>query len=151
MESITAFVDNTNQYVTMEAEMMDDDMRDSYSGFSDNEKYANYMEIINTIKFFESNGHISEDWMEENKWRIEKWRDWISDYSDIHPEVTDKAFRKACSDAETVLQYLIQCIRSTKTFDTKVYFILLNKLKYICDSMFEEGELENLMSNMGLQ
>jgi hypothetical protein len=89
--------------------------------------------------------------MEENKWLIEKWRDWIEDYSQLHPEVNDKNFRKACSDAETVIQYLIQNIRTTKTFDTKVYFILVNKMKYICDSMFEEGELENLMSTMGLQ
>lgn len=141
MESITAFVDNQDKEMDT----------DSYSGFTITEKYENYMQILYVINFFGSGGRVSEDWMQENMHLIEKWRDWIGDYSSLHPEVSDKVFRKACSDTETLIQYLVHSIRTTKTFDTKVYLVLANKLKYICDSMFEEGELETLMGNMGLQ
>jgi hypothetical protein len=148
MESITSFVTSNNQQSEMD---YDDSNMDSYSGFSDSEKLANYMELVNTVKFFESSGRITEDWMEKNKWLIEKWRDWIGDYSQLHLDITDKAFRKACNEVEMIMQYLVHSIRTTKTFDTKMYCILVNKLKYICDNMFEDGELENLMSKIGLQ
>ena len=129
----------------------EDDSMDSYSGYSDTEKYQNYMKIVNTITFFENNGHITEDWMEEHKWWIEKWRDWIDDYSIVNQDITEKDFRKACSDTETLMTYLIRSIRATKTFDTKVYYILLNKMKYICDNLFSANELEYLMKSMSLK
>jgi hypothetical protein len=130
---------------------MDDDSMDTYSGYSPNERYRNYMQIVNTLKFFENNGHITEDWMEEHKSIIELWRDWIDDYSTINPEFTDKGFRKACCETETLISYLIRSIRTTKTFDTKVYYILVNKMKYICDSIFVDDEMEDLMSSMSLK
>jgi hypothetical protein len=129
----------------------EDETMDSYSGYSDTEKYQNYIQIVNTLKFFENNGHITEDWMEEHKWVIERWRDWINDYSEVNTDVTEKSFRKACSDIETLISYLIKSIRATKTFDTKVYYILLTKMKYICDNLFEAEELEMLMNNMGVK
>jgi hypothetical protein len=143
-------MDNIKSF-TSTRETMDDDAMDTYSGYSDSERYQNYMQIVNTLNFFEKNGHITEDWMEENKWIIERWRDWIDDYSSINPEYTEKAFRKACCEAETLMSYLIRSIRSTKTFDTKVYLILLHKMKYICDSLFTDDEIENLMNNMTLK
>jgi hypothetical protein len=83
-------MDNIESF-TSTRETMDDDTMDTYSGYSDLERYQNYMQIVNTLKFFENNGHITEDWMEENKWIIERWRDWIDDYSQINSDVTEKA------------------------------------------------------------
>ena len=142
MDSIQSFTS------TSQMQDSEDDTMDSYSGYSDTEKYQNYMQIVNTLKFFENNGHITEDWMEEHKWVIERWRDWVNDYSEVNNEVTDRSFRKACCEIETLLSYLIKSIRTTKTFDTKVYCILLHKMKYICDNLFDADELEMLMNNM---
>jgi hypothetical protein len=128
----------------------EDDTMDSYSGYSDTERYENYMEIVKALKFLENNGHITEDWMEEHRWLIEKWRDWVSNYCDINPEVRDKGFRKACNDTETLISYLIRSIRTTKTFDIKVYCILLTKMKYICDTLFDQYELEQMMGQMNM-
>jgi len=129
----------------------EDDTMDAYSGYSDTEKYQNYMQIVNTLQFFENKGHITEDWMEENKWIIERWRDWIDDYSVINQEVTEIAFRRACVEAETLISYLIKSIRTSRTFDTKVYHILVHKMKYICDTLFTAEEMEQLMTNMALK
>jgi len=145
-------MDNIQSFTsTSQMEDSEDETMDSYSGYSDTEKYQNYIQIVNTLKFFENNGHITEDWMEEHKWVIERWRDWINDYSEVNTDVTEKSFRKACSDIETLISYLIKSIRATKTFDTKVYYILLTKMKYICDNLFEAEELEMLMNNMGVK
>lgn len=130
---------------------LDDDTMDTYSGYSDSEKFQNYMQIVNTLKFFENNGRITEDWMEEHKCVIEKWRDWIDNYSEVNPDITEKEFRKACSEIEVVLSYLIKSIKSTKTFDTRVYNVLLHKMKYICDSLFTKDEIETLMNTMSLK
>lgn len=142
-------MDNINSFTNTQ-QTMDDDTMDTYSGYSETEKYQNYMQIVNILKFFENNGHITEDWMEENKWIIERWRDWIDDYSVINAEVTDTTFRKACTETETLLSYLIKSIRTTKTFDTKVYRILATKIKYICDTLFTADEMEELMNKMAL-
>jgi hypothetical protein len=146
-------MDNIKSFASIKQAMdqIEDESMDSYSGYSDTEKYENYMHIINTLKFFENNGHITKDWMEHHRWVIEKWRDWIDNYSVINEDVTSKDFRKACSDAETLVAYLIRSIRATSTFDTKVYYILLNKMKYICDTLFDGDDIEELMNRMSLK
>jgi hypothetical protein len=132
-------------------ESMEDETMDEVTGYSNTEKYENYLEIVKTLDFIENNGRITEDWMEENRWIIEKWRDWIQDYSEINPEVTSKYFRKACSETETLIQYLIKSIRTTKTFDVKSYTLLLKKMKFVCDTIFDDMEMENLMDGLSLK
>ena len=134
----TADMDEDSEYESM----------DPYSGYSDTEKYEHYLQIFKTIHFFESNGHVTEDWMQHHMWVIEKWRDWIFDYSEVNPEITEKEFRKVCNETETLITYLIHSIRTTKTFDTRVYHILLTKMKYICDNIFDADELAGMMSSM---
>jgi len=141
-------MDKLQSFTTTEMEDSEDESMDNYSGFSHSEKYQNYMQIVKTIQFFESNGHVTEDWMHEHKWVIEKWRDWIYDYSELNSEITEKEFRKVCNETETLITYLIHSIRTTKTFDTRVYHILLTKMKYICDNIFDADELAGMMSSM---
>jgi len=146
MDHIQTCLTITNNY-----ESMEDDTMDPVTGYSDTEKYKNYIEIIKTLEFIENNGRITEDWMEHNKWVIEKWRDMIEDYSRINPEIISKYFRKDCHETEVLIQYLIKSIRSTKTFDVKTYTILLRKMKSICDSFYDDIELDNLMNTLTLK
>ena len=146
MDHLQTCLTITNNY-----ESMEDDTMDPITGYSDTEKYENYIEIIKTLSFIENNGRITEDWMEHNKWVIEKWRDMIEDYSRLNPEIISKYFRKDCNDTEVLIQYLIKSIRSTKTFDVKTYTILLRKMKSICDSFYDDIELDNLMNTLSLK
>jgi len=146
MDHIQTCLTITNNY-----ESMEDDTMDPITGYSDTEKYENYIEIIKTLEFIENNGRITEDWMEHNKWVIEKWRDMIEDYSRLNPEIISKYFRKDCYETEVLIQYLIKSIRSTKTFDVKTYTILLRKMKSICDSFYDDIELDNLMNTLSLK
>jgi hypothetical protein len=127
-----------------------DEEMDSPCGFSEEKKYENYLQIIRTIHFIEHGERITEDWMEDNKNVILTWRDWIDNFTTLNAEVEDQLFRKKCRDAETIMQYLCHSIRSQKTFDPKTYLIFLHHLKYICDTLFSDDEMEQMMSMLSM-
>ena len=128
----------------------DDDDMHSTTGFTDDQKYEHYLQVVRTIQLIESGTKITEDWMEENKWLILRWRDWINNFAVLNSEVEDEEFRKKCRDSETIIQYLCHSIHSQKTFDPKTYLIFLRHLKYICDSLFTDDEMEELMSMLSV-
>ena len=119
------------------------------SDFTDDQRYNHYLHIANTLNYLENNGRVTEDWVEENKRAILQWREWISDFTDINPEIEEEEFRKRAIQTETLMQYLCRSIKSTGTFDVKVYRILLTNMKYLCD-WYAEGddfaEMINMMS-----
>jgi hypothetical protein len=130
--------------------MESDDEMDSPSGFTEEQKYQNYLQLIRAIRFIENRERITEDWMEDNKSTILRWRDWIEDFTTLNAEVEDETFRKKCRDAETIMQYLCHSIRTQKTFDPKTYLIFLHHVKYICDTLFTDAEMEEMMSMLSM-
>lgn len=127
-----------------------DDEVDEISGLTDKQKYQNYLQVVRTLKFVETGSRITEDWMEENKWLILRWRDWIENFAILNLEVEDEEFRKKCRDTETIIQYLCHSIHTQQTFDPKTYLIFLRHLKYICDTLFTDDEMEHLMSMLSM-
>ena len=117
---------------------------------SENQKYRNYLEITESIEHIKNGSRITEDWMEENKEIILKWRDWIENYSLINPEVSDIDFRRKCADIEVLLQHLCSMIKYSNTFEVKIYAILLNYMKDICEYLFSDKELDELMAKMSM-
>jgi hypothetical protein len=126
--------------------MMDEDV----TLLTENQKFKNYLEITESIGHIKNGSRITEDWMEQNKEIILKWRDWIENYALINPEVNDRDFRKKCSDIEVLLQHLCSTIKYTKTFEVKIYAVLLNYMKEICEYLFSDNELDELMGNMSM-
>jgi hypothetical protein len=98
---------------------------------TEDQKTANWLQVYNAIKFLENDGRITEDWMEEQKYYILRWRDWIPDFSTLNQEVEDSTFRQRCVYAEGMMCQLIAMIRETKTFDPSVYLLLLKSIEYI--------------------
>lgn len=112
---------------------------------SEAEKNANYQVFITTIEFIQNGGKITEDWVEENKKLIRQWREWIPDFNVINPEVEDSTFRKTCQHAETLISYLC-----ASGFDVKVYLMLLQTLKKLCDMLYADDELDSMMEMMSV-
>jgi len=123
-------------------------MDEDVSTLTENQKFKNYLEITESIGHLKNGSRITEDWMEDNKAMILKWRDWIENYALINPEVNDRDFRRKCSDIEVILQHLCSTIKYTNTFEVKMYAVLLNYMKDICEHLFSDHELEELMGNM---
>ena len=99
--------------------------------FTDEQKYQHWLQVFNAIKFIENGERITEDWMEDQKYHILRWRDWFSNFSNINPEIEDPTFRLRCVYAEGIMQQLVVMIRETKTFDPSVYLLLLKSIEYI--------------------
>jgi hypothetical protein len=123
-------------------------MDEDVSTLTENQKFKNYLEITESIGHLKNGSRITEDWMEDNKQMILKWRDWIENYALINPEVNDLDFRRKCSDIEVILQHLCSTIKYTNTFEVKMYAVLLNYMKDICEYLFSDQELDELMGSM---
>lgn len=115
---------------------------------SDSEKYKNYLEIVEGIQYIENGGRITEDWMEESKTMIAKWRSWIPDFSTLNPEREDKGFRDAATETELAMAYLCKEIAENSYVDVNMYVVLLKGMKKMCDLTFEEDDLIELMKMM---
>lgn len=120
------------------------------SNLTSEQRYRNYKLLLDTHEFFLNGGRITEDWLEEHKVYILRYRSWYSDYTTMNDEVEDENFRKICRDVETILSYLVMQIDKTNTYDPKVYKILNEYLKNMCECLFSEDELNELMNNMRL-
>jgi hypothetical protein len=116
--------------------------------YSTEQKYDNYMRILTTIKFLEENQRITEDWMESNKARIELYREWSLDYSDMHDEIGDHSFRSVASKTEYILQLLCDQIRETKTFDPKLFLQLNYGLRVMIEAVLKNDELASVLADM---
>ena len=123
---------------------------DSGFYFTDKEKYQNYLRLVRTIKYIESNGEITPEWMNHHKDDILTYRDWITDYSNIHEDMEDKEFRELCKNTEKTIQHLCYTIYKTYTFDVAVYLVLLRQLVEICDTVFSDEEIGELLKMMSL-
>jgi hypothetical protein len=120
------------------------------SNLTSEQRYRNYKLLLDTHEFFLNGGRITEDWLEEHKVYILRYRSWYSDYTTMNDEVEDENFRKICRDVETILSYLVMQIDKTNTYDPKVYKILNEYLKNMCECLFSDDELNELMNNMRL-
>ena len=120
------------------------------SNLTSEQRYRNYKLLLDTHEFFLKGGRITEDWLEEHKLYILRYRSWYSDYTTMNDEVEDENFRKICRDVETILSHLVMQIDKSNTYDPKVYQILNEYLKNMCECLFSEEELNDLMNNMRL-
>lgn len=115
---------------------------------SDVERHKNYADLVEAIKYIESNGRITEDWTVENKKLIKKWREWIPDFSTVNEEREDSTFRKACAETETIMRYLYGTITKSSVLDVKMYYLLLTHMIKILDMLASDDEMNDLLSMM---
>ena len=118
--------------------------------WDDNRRYKNYTILMNTISFLESNGHITEDWMEENKDRITLYRECFEDFTKVNPEIQDPKFRKIAEETEIMMSYLyIEVIRTHKF--TVGLFLQLNKhILALVSWATDEDDLTKMFESIAL-
>jgi len=126
------------------------DSEDETDLFTEEQKTQNWLQVYNATKFIENDGRITEDWMEEQKYHILKWRDWIPNFSTLNQDVEDPAFRAKCSYAEQIITHLVESIRQTNTFDPSVYLLLLKSIEYIRASITNVDDITEWITNMSV-
>ncbi len=125
--------------------MEDDEDTDVYS-----DPYENYCLLERTVKFLQSGGRVTEEWMEEHRRHILKYYEMFPNFSQVNQEVTDPTFRKTAQDCEVLLGNLIQSIRINRFFNVKFYLMLNQHMIKLCQYIFTEDELEFCMSKLSI-
>lgn len=115
---------------------------------SDAQRHQNYLELLKAIEYLENGGRVTEDWTEDSKQYIRKWRQWIPDFNVVNDEREDGEFRKVCSETETIMKYLHATLDRTGYVDPKLYLLLLQHMKKILDMLESDEEFAELLSSM---
>ena len=120
--------------------------------YTEQQKEYHYRYLVDTIQFLLNKQRITEDWMEEHKVSIMKYRSaFMDDLKYINPEITNLGFREACRESDPLLTKLVNSIIKKGTFDTNTYLIFCQKIKFIVDfisNYYPETSLENLVAQM---
>jgi hypothetical protein len=111
---------------------------------------VNYCRVIETIRELEGEFRITEDWVEEHKGHIFKYREVFEDFTKVNEEVENEEFRQKAYEAELLIRNIIHEINVNGTINLKFYLILNKHLKYMCESVWSEEELSNMIKEMGL-
>lgn len=118
--------------------------------FTEEQKMEHWLQVYTAMQFLEKDGRITEDWMEDQKEHILRWRDWIPNFSTLNPDVEDSVFRSRCAYAEEMMRQLVIMIRETKTFDPSVYLLLLKSIEYIRASITTVDDISEWIASMSM-
>jgi hypothetical protein len=128
---------------------MEDEEQDN-SSFTEEEKHENYCVLSNAMNDIVNN-KVNYEWIKEHSRIIIRYREWISDYSKVSPEIEDAEFRIQAEGIEFFLNCLCDQLKKHGTFDINVYFRLNQYIKHVVDYKIpvnEENDLVNLISAM---
>jgi len=122
---------------------------------TENQRENNYLELVAAIEYLKRNGRLSEDWLEDSRALIRKYRTWWPNMAFMNTEIQDKDFRKMCGEAELLLAELMRGVQSNDFVNVKLFGIFLNKVKLIIDHVIPDKDkdlsgLEDLMAKLGV-
>lgn len=132
------------EYGMMEVSMEEEDT-DVYSS-----PHENYLRLLTTIKEIESGVRLTEDWFEEHKQHILKYREVFPNFRKVNEDMHDQEFRTKANETETLLSNLVNEIESRNIFTTKVYLLLNKRMKELCELIWGEDELLKMLGQMRL-
>lgn len=128
--------------------MSDDEMDET-------QRENNYLQLVVAIEYLKRNGRLTEDWLEESREMIRKYRTWWPNMVFMNQEIQEPNFRKMCGEAELLLTELMRGVQSNDFVNVKLFGIFLNKVKLIIDRVIPDEEkdlsgLEDLMAKLGV-
>lgn len=110
--------------------------------------YDNYLRVLDTILVLESEEHLGEDWYYEHILLIAKYRDVFRNFNDVNTEIDNIDFRRYANESEDILSHLINEISIDRMFTLDKYLTLNRNLKYMCEFIYEEDELTEMLRRM---
>jgi hypothetical protein len=124
---------------------MEEEYIDMYSS-----PHENYLRLLQTIETIEGGARLTEDWYEEHKEHIEKYRDVFPNFHKVNEDIEADEFRKKANEGEILLSNLVNEIQLRKTFNVRIYLALNKKLKELCEFIWGEDELLNMLGRMSM-
>lgn len=108
----------------------------------------NYLRIVHTVETLEVGIRITEDWMEEHKEHILKYRNVFPNFETVNPDIEDSEFREKAKQTETLLANLSHQIKTQGTFNVKLYLILNKHMKSMCEIIYGEDQLAEMVQQL---
>lgn len=125
--------------------MNDQEYEDEYSC-----PYQNYLRIINTIEELENEFRVSEDWYEEHKKHISKYREVFTDFREVNQDNEDEKFRGLAEETEYLMISLIAEINETGFFTLDTYLVFNKHLIDMHELAYTDDELISLFGRLGV-
>jgi hypothetical protein len=108
----------------------------------------NYLRIVHTVETLEIGIRITEDWMEEHKGHILKYREVFPNFEIVNPDIEDSEFRTKAKETETLLANLSHQVNTQGTFNVKLYLILNKHMKSMCEIIYGEEQLAEMIQEL---
>lgn len=112
--------------------------------------YENYLRLLQTIETIESGARLTEDWYEEHREHIQKYREVFPNFHKINEDIHNTEFRTKAIEAEVLLSNLVNELQVRNIFTVRTYLILNKRLKDLCEFIWGEDELLDMLRRMGL-
>lgn len=116
--------------------------------YTDEEKHANYVRMVEVIRHIRNGGRITEDWMSDQIKFIKMCRDFYPNMSELNIDVTDRRWRSMAENSELLLSQLIFEINETRSFSIPLYCSFCETIKKMFESILSDDEIAMLMSQM---
>lgn len=110
--------------------------------------YDNYLRILTAIKDIESGARLTEDWFEEHRQHILKYRDVFPNFREVNEDTQDHRFRNKAEETEIILSNLVHEIQVKYIFTPKLYLLLNKHMKELCEILWGEEELLEMLGRM---
>jgi len=133
------------EYIFLKINKMEEEDIDMYSS-----PVNNYLRLLSVIQTIESGAKLTEDWYCEHIQHILKYRQEFPNFRKVNEYVDDHEFRKKADEAETILSNLVHEVTFKHLFTPKLYYLLNKRMKELCEIIWGEDELSDLLGKMGM-
>lgn len=119
-------------------------------GFTEEQKYENYLTLQRSIQNLRSGSPITDDWEQLHHDFFKTIRMFFVDFNYVVNPSDDEELRTKCSEAERLAEYTEKYIEQTGRMDYVVYKLFLERLLYIAEYSMEDDEISELMGKLGM-
>jgi len=113
----------------------------------DNERDQNYQTLLDTEEYLRMEKRITEDWVEMQKNLIRKYRDYFSDFSQVHQEYQDTDYRALATLIEQQFSLIYSFVVKGWSLDITLYYEFTKNFIRLVNYTFSEIEMENELSD----
>ena len=107
-----------------------------------------YLQIIQTVKYLNQGGPITDDWRRIHTEHIREYREACDDFSTIQDDIEDVEFREAATKVETLINTLCTDLFYSKPFCVKQYYEMMIAMERMCRAFITEWECLKMMEYM---
>lgn len=122
------------------------DSNQSYN-MEDSERDQNYQTLLDTEEYLRMEKRVTEDWVETQKSLIRKYRDYFSDFSQVHQEYQDADYRALATLIEQQFSLIYSFVVKGWSLDITLYYEFTKNFIKLVNYTFSEIEMENELSD----